>query len=51
MGARDRSGLRDCGERHGLLVEWAREDIGARQKFAPGNAARNWQDGRALCSG
>ena len=25
MGARDRSGLRDCGERHGLLVEWARE--------------------------
>ena len=35
---RDRSGLRDCGERHGLLVEWARGQVGRGEgKDAIGN--------------
>ena len=27
---RDRAALRDCGEWHGLLVEWAQGQVGAR---------------------
>ena len=27
---RDRAALRDCGERHGLLVAWARGQVGVR---------------------
>lgn len=27
---RDRGGLRECGERHGLLVAWAKGQVGVR---------------------
>jgi len=27
---RNRSALRDCGERYGLLMEWVRGQVGAR---------------------
>jgi len=28
---RDRTALRDCGERHGLLAEWAQGQMGAKE--------------------